>query len=446
MSYILVVEDEADIRDIFEMILKRVFSVDVVLAESGNKALSFIKEKGAPLVVISDYRMPDGDGFFLYQALKTSYSKVPFVICSTDASQLRSRFPDITGFIEKPNVINPVVEIVEKILGINLVSPIYVPIRISLLLRRGTAPYDLFMKLSDAKFVKVLNAGEAFIPSDADRFNQKGLQHLYITSEDSESYLKAFQENLKMVIESDKPASSELAVMSLESLEAVERIGSALGWTPPVLEAAKHAVHLAVKAVSRDASILKLFKQKLKDPSSKYSGHTSLLALLSCGICHTLGWTSESTQMKLGLAALMHDLTVDESAYNEIFVWNDAASDSQVKTPEVIKYRNHPADAANLLLTMKSVPADVDQIILQHHEKKDGSGFPRGLISSRISPMACIFIIVEDLINFIEDSTDFEAKVQLFLKQRELRYNSGNFKKVFEAFKESVEKSRAHGH
>ena len=91
---------------------------------------------------------------------------------------------------------------------------------------------------------------------------------------------------------------------------------------------------------------------------------------------------------------------------------------------------------------MKNVPADVDQIILQHHELKDGSGFPRGLTSSRISPMASLFIIVEDLLTFLEGAEDMEEKVSLFLKHRESQYNSGNFKKVFDAVKDSVQKSR----
>lgn len=442
MNYILVVDDEADIRDIYEMVLKRAFPLDVVLAESGNKALAVIQERGNPEIIISDYRMDDGDGYFLYHSLKAKKLEIPFVLSSTSSkNSLKSKFPDIHGFIEKPNIIGPVVEIVDKVVSKLKVPPDYVPIRISLLLRWGTANFDLFMKLSESKFIKVLNAGEAFIPADAERFNAKGLQHLYITALDTELYFKSFEINLALITNSEKITPENVVVISLESLESVERIAKSLGWTPEVLAAAKHAVNLAVKAVSLEPNILKLFKQKLRDPTSNYSNHVTMLALLSCGFCHKLGWVSESTQMKLGLAALMHDLTVDEKAYDDIFLWNQAASDFQVKTAEVINYRNHPSDAANLLLSMKNLPSDVDQIILQHHEMKDGTGFPRGLIASRISPMACIFIIVEDLINFLEESDDFDGKIQLYLKQRESRYNSGNFKKIFDALKESVDKS-----
>jgi response regulator RpfG family c-di-GMP phosphodiesterase len=297
------------------------------------------------------------------------------------------------------------------------------------------------MRLSDVKYIKVINGEEAFIPEDADRFYAKKIQHLYITNLDAEQYFKSFEENISMVMNSEA-SEAEITVITLESLESVQKFASVLGWTPEVVNAAKHAVNLAVKAVSIEPNILKLVKQKLSDPGSKYSTHVGILALVSCGFCHQLGWVSDSTQMKLGLAALMHDIAIDEKKYDEIFKWNEAAADNADKKAETVKYRSHPLDAALLLQSMKNVPPDVDKIILQHHEKNDGSGFPRGLSLGRISPMASVFIIVEDLVTFLDETPDFGENIHLFIKLRAARYSSGNFKKVFDVFKETVDKTR----
>lgn len=51
------------------------------------------------------------------------------------------------------------------------------------------------------------------------------------------------------------------------------------------------------------------------------------------------------------------------------------------------KYRLHPFEASKLIQSMKASPHDIDQILLQHQEKKDGSGFSLGITSSRISPL-----------------------------------------------------------
>lgn len=442
MNYILVVDDEADIRDICEMLLRRTFPLDVVAACSGKEALQIIKEKGKPEIIISDLRMPDGDGIFLYQTMIENEWKIPFVICSSDPCHvLEARFPNLQGYIEKPKIFRPLIETVSAIIGHNHTAPNFVCVRISLLMRWGTANYNLYMKLSEGKYIKVINAGEAFLSDDANRFYSKGLHHLYITYDDADEYLKSIEQNMNSLLNS-KNTPLDLTVVTLESLESVERLAASLGWTPEVMSAAKRGVDLAIMAVSNEPSILKLLKSKLSHSNSKYSSHVGLLSLLTCGFCHQLGWTSESTQMKLGLASLMHDITIDDEIYKDTLLWNQAASDAQDKTPEVVKYRNHPGDAANLLLTIKSIPPDVDQIILQHHETKDGHGFPRGLTSSRIGPMASVFIIVEDLIVFLDDSKDIDSKVLQFIKERENRYNSGNFKKIFEALKASVEKAR----
>ncbi len=438
MSYLLVVDDEADIRDIFELILRRSFSLEVVLAESGNKAIEVIRTRGVPKVVISDMNMLDGDGIYLFTTMRESGWNVPFIICSTNAKEIQKKYPDMYGVIEKPDIIGPAVQMVDRLLKRSDTQPSFVAIRISFLMRLGTTSYDLYMSLSDSNFVKVLNAGDAFVVSDANRFVAKNIDYLYLSAADADLFLQNFEKNLATLSEST-PSPSDLAGLTLDSLESVERMARSLGWTPDVLYAARRAIDLAVKTVSLNANLFRAYKARLSSGGGPYSRHVGMLAFLACGFCYKLGWVSESTQMKLGLAALLHDLTVDEEIYDDIILWNQAASDLADKTPAVVKYRNHPYEAASLVQSMKNIPPDVDQIILQHHEMRDGRGFPRGLNPNRISPMASVFIIVEDLINFTADAEDLDQRVQEFLKLKESQYSSGNFRKVFEAMRETAQ-------
>jgi hypothetical protein len=181
----------------------------------------------------------------------------------------------------------------------------------------------------------------------------------------------------------------------------------------------------------------------MRDPQSKYCSHANILSLVACGFCYHLGWTSESTQMKLGLAVLIHDITLDESYYSDINYWNLVSSSKSENGPQVQRYSNHPIDAAHLLLGMKNIQPDVDQIIVQHHENQDGNGFPKKLISTRITPLACILIMTEDLIHFINEAHEVDDRIQMFLKLREQVYSRGNFRKVFEALRDSFEKTKS---
>lgn len=440
MNYVLIVDDEPDILDIYQIALKRAFVLDIILAESGKKALKIIEEKGVPEVIISDLNMPDGDGKFLFSSIQERKLSIPFILSTSESKETMEKiFPEIYGFIEKPNIIKPAIQLIDTIISKLPELPPYIPIRLSLLLRLGTLNFELFMQLAEKKYIKVLNADEAFLASDVERFQNKNLEHLYITEKDAELLVLSLEQSLAAASIKEDP-SQDHTIMSLEGLESVERITYALGWTPEVLDAAKQTLKLSLKAVSNEAKILNLLKKKLSNPTSKFSSHVAMLSLLTCGFCFQLGWVSESTQMKLGMASLLHDLTVDEVAYENIYLWNQTAADPKVKTSEAVKYRNHPVEVANLLMTMKNLPSDIDQIILQHHEAKDGTGFPRGLTASRISPLACLFIIVEDLINFVDDKEASEMKetVELFMRQKENFYNSGNFRKVFEGVKKSL--------
>jgi len=439
MSYILVVDDEEDIRDIYEMLLRRIFPLEVVLADSGNSALKIISERGDPKIVVSDLNMPNGDGHFLWTNLKERKINVPFVICSSDAiPDLKKRFPNIHGYVEKPDIIDSVISLINSVISPYDTPPQYVPVRISILLRWGGADFDLYMKLSPSNYVKVIHGGEAFVPEEASRFRRKGIEFLYITAKDAESYVKNFARNISMVVESEGN-HDDLLVVSLESLEAVNKISSSLGWTDEVISAAKHAVNLAVKAVSREPNIVHLLKKKLSGGPTKFSEHISKLALLSCAFCHQLGWTTESTQMKLGMAALIHDIALDDSYYEDINYWNELARDLENKSPAVVKYRNHTIEASSILLQIRDLPPDVNHIITQHHESKDGTGFPRGLVAGWISPLTSVFIIVEHLLDFLDGEYGSEARLREFIKTHEETYDSGNFKKIFDVLKSYVE-------
>ena len=82
------------------------------------------------------------------------------------------------------------------------------------------------------------------------------------------------------------------------------------------------------------------------------------------------------------------------------------------------------------------MPPDVDSIIAQHHERPDGSGFPRGLTHLRIGPLATVFIVAHDIVTYLFDNDIAGANVEKgldldkFIEQKSKTYQMGTFKKV----------------
>ncbi len=438
-SYVLIVDDEEDILEIHEITVKSFYTGEVILATSGNKAWEIIEKKGPPLIIICDYKMADGDGVSLFTRVIKNNISSPFIVCSGNPEdQLREFFPNCYGILTKPNIIKPLKLLINEILGKLEPAPKFVPISISHILKTGYTDYDFFIKLSHQKYIKVLIKGEPFIAEDAERFFKKSLASLYISQKDAEEFLKQLEKYLELKFRNHNDKTSDISFPS-EAIESVEMLAKGLGWTPDCLELAKKTLNFAIKAIAQEQDLMRLLKQKSSLASSHYSRHVSMLAIFSSAFCQKIGWTSESTQMKLAMAALLHDLDVDDDIYNDIDMWNDLARNDKDKKDKVLKYRNHPIEAANIIKKMKSLPPDVDNIVLQHHERPDGQGFPRCLSSSRVSPLSALFIIIEDLINHIDEKHVTSEFVLAYLNEREEYYLSGNFRKVFQSLKNSLQ-------
>ena len=101
---VLVVDDVADTRDaIVEMLAAKAF--DAVGAASGAIALDLFKAGMLPCVVLLDLRMPDMDGWEVWEWMKRhpALAALPVVVLSTDArDEPRVRAVGMREFLQKP--------------------------------------------------------------------------------------------------------------------------------------------------------------------------------------------------------------------------------------------------------------------------------------------------------------------------------------------------------
>ena len=100
-----------------------------------------------------------------------------------------------------------------------------------------------------------------------------------------------------------------------------------------------------------------------------------------------------------------------------------------IKWNEINRIRLHPVHAADYVRKMSEIPADVDQIVFQHHERPDGSGFPRSLSGKFISPLTSVFIVAHDIVEFMNNRPG--ESVDVFLSENELLYHHGTFRKIW---------------
>lgn len=424
MSYILIVDDESEILEIIEMSLQLLTTKPVKSASSGNKALKVIEEEGQPLIIISDFTMADGDGLFLYKSIMERMPEVPFVVCSANpVDQLKAKFPAAFDIIMKPQFLEPLKAVMERRFKSEKATPDFVKVPVGHLLSLGVVEVDGYIRIGEEKYVKVHSRGDVFDQADAERLHKKFLNHLYVLRADAVAMTEKFESFLKR-----KSASSLLEKgpneMSYEVLETALAFTKALGWDEKTVSMANATVDLTIKMIGHEKSWAKVLQKN--NSGNFYGHHTSLLTVMVTVVAAGIGWTSESTQQKLIFAALMHDHFLDEPEYEILKAKNSDA----LELKQSAIYKQHPVKVAELARTLKNLPSDVDQILLQHHEYPDGSGFPRGLKASQISPLSSIFIICEELVHYLQDKKITYDTVASFWEENPVFLEKDPFKKI----------------
>ena len=124
----------------------------------------------------------------------------------------------------------------------------------------------------------------------------------------------------------------------------------------------------------------------LESRSFYWKGRTLRLLILSLAMNEKSGQRVDATQ--LTVAVLMHDLGM--SFLPRSLLMNTGA----LNETEIIALQRHPG-AGSLLLNQSEKWSDAAQIVLQHHEQVDGSGYPNHLTGDKICDGAKILAIAD---------------------------------------------------
>jgi putative nucleotidyltransferase with HDIG domain len=185
-----------------------------------------------------------------------------------------------------------------------------------------------------------------------------------------------------------------------------------------------------------DKSIENLFNTIRTATKGHLLQHSLMTTYLSNIIIRNLDWNTISNQEKITMASLFHDIALAHNNFQEqekkSFLIGIDKTDKNVPN----EFIRHPQKSVELLSKVPNIP-DLFTIILEHHERPDGSGFPRGLKANRISPLSCILIVAHHACELIE-LNDSQKEKKNILKSLEDEYKEGHFAQIVQSFKESL--------
>ena len=179
--------------------------------------------------------------------------------------------------------------------------------------------------------------------------------------------------------------------------------------------------------------IYKIAEELIKNTKDYYHSnflfsHMWKVAILSYECGKRLKLDSK-TLLNLIVAALIHDMGI---IFLEINI-----NKKELTEEEKLKLKTHP-DILVELLIQENIPSEVLSGILYHHERLDGSGYPRGIKATQI-PLISRIIAISDVIEAVSSDRPYRKAlkgVELFREVMPLSVNKLDEKimKVFVDF------------
>lgn len=432
---ILLVDDDIDIREILEFTFTCEIEADFLHADSGQNAIEVLKNHSDISFVVCDYNMPNGSGGDVYKHLLETNNSTPYFMCSSDQAIDHPEFEEGNNFkgeITKPYIYEGVVkclkiydELTGKANTLKENSLNYLPISLEILLKMSKLPCPLHIELNSGKIIKILNTEDEFTSEEYDKYVKKGVERLVIEKGDAQEFVNGVCREVTSIL-NDAERSEENKVFDAHSV--IMSTVSELGLSEKVIRAATQSVDHALGLFDKTPGFDKISKHIFGYPGKYLTTHSIALSYIAVSLLKNTNWDNHETRNKMVLAAFLHDASIKTPEFTE---------QEFVDETKMVHITSHPKDIQNLLEKIKNLPPDVDRILLEHHERPNGSGYPKQLTGDQLHILSCVFIFSHDIVNCIyklkiADEEVSDASIRKMMNKDE--YTTKNFKKCFNAF------------
>ena len=218
-----------------------------------------------------------------------------------------------------------------------------------------------------------LGAGCANLPKYADRLRNIGATHLYV-----QDAVAADVELPETVCEELRSRADRALAEVYTKLQLEQR--------PEYLPLMRMVKELLDDVLNIREYLVNVYE--LRCGGGDFIGHSVNVALLSLLLGQLLCYDDEKLR-KLGMGALLHDIGVavlPEAVREKRGVFNEE---------EKLLFQQHPVLGYHLVKDHWEVSALSRGVILSHHERSDGSGYPRRLLKGDIHEFSRIVGLVD---------------------------------------------------
>lgn len=245
-------------------------------------------------------------------------------------------------------------------------------------------------------YIKQQNIFTLYKPQDTkltihniERLKENGTEFVYVDYANEKIVQANLEINLESILSSKvMPQSSKNLIFSQMIINCIDDV-----FKNPNMAVAFHKCRTILKLLSlkfEDREELTSLFSKMEEYFEKYLiTHTAQVTILSMFLYEKLFNAEQNELVEIGVGAMLHDIGMLHIA-GDITEKTDALTES-----EYHRVKFHPQHGHDIIFNVgltARVPLD---IALYHHERYDGSGYPKGLFERRIPRHAMLVSICD---------------------------------------------------
>ncbi len=301
--------------------------------------------------------------------------------------------------------------------------PGYFAIPISDFTTGSTYPYDLFMLEPPSTMILFADRGSDVDPTILSRATKK-TDFLYVKEGEVQKKTNDVKALKTSVVDAPLPSGWKTAEVMANSKQVLNEMKSA-GVNEQLIEYTQSMLGDLFKLINRidadEGSISSMIDKAKKCDRSVFCASWSIL------VCKQLKFEKTATLEILGLASVLQDIALYKTPHGDL----SEKLHSEITQEQMGYYLQHPKLSADLVSHHTDVPQVTLQVLRQHHERKDSSGFPNRVGGSQLHPMAEILSLINAYYEVSKAITD-DAQSIMELQKSVLPHYSEN---VVVAFK-----------
>ncbi len=260
--------------------------------------------------------------------------------------------------------------------------------------------FDVYVRLSPGKYVKIVASNQGFDRMQLANFISKGVRYFYLSKVAQKRYVEYCRLLASKILGDKRFALESKVIATLAHGHSAVRFLKAQGVEEEALEFAveySQSVERLIHQIELDKT--PLIAQFLKE-LSKYE-HAVSVSIIAALLASALDMSKERSIATVGLASLLHDIGLMKLS-TDLYDLED--NEKLLTETQRAEFQTHPTLSAEILSKFPKIESSVIQAVYQHHERRTGKGFPHALGPSAISRMAEIVGISDEFVRVIERS------------------------------------------